>query len=104
MIPKAPFARLVREILSGVNSNMVKSKATDETDKYRVTPQCLMALQEAAEAYLVDLFEATQYAAVHGKRITIMCASFCSPAFVCIVQMVIQTCSISAHRRNGATV
>lgn len=34
-----------------------------------------MALQEAAEAYLVSLFEDTNLAAIHAKRVT-MCVSF----------------------------
>ena len=33
-----------------------------------------MALQEAAEAYLVSLFEDTNLAAIHAKRVT-MCVS-----------------------------
>ena len=32
----------------------------------------LTAIQEAAEAYLVSLFEDTQLCAVHAKRVTIM--------------------------------
>jgi histone H3/H4 len=31
-----------------------------------------MALQESAEAYLVSLFEDTNLAAIHAKRVTIM--------------------------------
>ena len=31
-----------------------------------------MALQEAAEAYLVGLFEDTNFCAIHAKRVTIM--------------------------------
>jgi histone H3 len=32
----------------------------------------LLALQESAEAYLVGLFEDTNLAAIHAKRVTIM--------------------------------
>ena len=31
----------------------------------------MMALQEAAESYLVQLFENTNLAAIHAKRVTI---------------------------------
>lgn len=36
----------------------------------RAKPCCVM--QEAAEAYLVGLFEDTNLAAIHAKRVTIM--------------------------------
>ena len=34
--------------------------------------QALFALQEAAEAYLVGLFEDTNLCAIHAKRVTII--------------------------------
>jgi len=37
-----------------------------------------MALQEAAEAYLVSLFEDTNLAAIHAKRVTMYVNSFLS--------------------------
>jgi histone H3 len=37
----------------------------------RFQSSALAALQEAAEAYLISLFEDTNLAAIHGKRVTI---------------------------------
>uniref|UniRef100_A0A914BVE5 Histone H2A/H2B/H3 domain-containing protein n=1 Tax=Acrobeloides nanus TaxID=290746 RepID=A0A914BVE5_9BILA len=59
LIPKAPFYRLVREI------------AMDLKPHVKIQGKAILALQEAAETYLTNLFEDTQLAAVHGKRVTI---------------------------------
>ena len=40
--------------------------------KIRVTPMALKAIQEAAEAYLINLLEDTNLCAIHVKRVTIM--------------------------------
>jgi len=61
LIPKLPFSRLIREIA-------VKVCSAD----MRFQSAAIMALQEAAEAYLVTLFEDTVLCAVHAKRVTIM--------------------------------
>ena len=37
-----------------------------------LTPATVLALQEAAEAYLVRLFEDTNLCAIHAMRVTIM--------------------------------
>ena len=42
----------------------------------RVSSNALLALQEAAEAYLVGLFEDANLCAIHGKRVTIMKKDF----------------------------
>ena len=60
LIRKLPFSRLVREI------------AQDFKTDLRFQPQAIGALQEAAEAYLVGLFEDTNLCAIHAKRVTIM--------------------------------
>ena len=60
LIRKLPFSRLVREI------------AQDFKTGLRFQPQAVGALQEAAEAYLVGLFEDTNLCAIHAKRVTIM--------------------------------
>ncbi|WAQ92679.1 hypothetical protein PtA15_17A161 [Puccinia triticina] len=53
------FQRLVREI------------AQDFKTDLRFQSSAVMALQESAEAYLVGLFEDTNLAAIHAKRVTI---------------------------------
>jgi histone H3 len=55
-----PFQRLVREI------------ATEYKSDLRFQSQAVFALQEAAEAYMVGLFEDTNLCAIHAKRVTIM--------------------------------
>ena len=57
---KLPFQRLVREI-AGDFKNDLRFQAT-----------AIVALQEATEAYMVSLFEDTNLAAIHAKRVTIM--------------------------------
>ena len=60
LIRKLPFQRLVREV------------AQDCKNDLRFQSSAVMALQEAAEAYLVSLFEDTNLCAIHAKRVTIM--------------------------------
>ena len=60
LIRKLPFQRLVREI------------AQDFKTDLRFQSAAVTALQEASEAYLVGLFEDTNLAAIHTKRVTIM--------------------------------
>ena len=59
LIRRLPFQRLVREI------------AQDYKWDLRFQATAVMALQEAAEAYLVHLFEDTNLCALHAKRVTI---------------------------------
>jgi histone H3 len=61
LIRRLPFARLVREI----QQSMMK-------EQYRWQGTAILALQEASEAHLVQLFEDANYCAIHGKRVTIM--------------------------------
>jgi histone H3 len=60
LLRKMPFQRLVREITQ-------KYK-----DDIRFQSAAIAALQEAAEAYLVGLFEDTNLIALHARRVTIM--------------------------------
>ena len=59
LICKLPFQHLLHEILQGFGVG------------FRVTPAMMMALQEAAEAYLVQLLEDLKLCAIHAKHITI---------------------------------
>jgi histone H3 len=67
LIRKGPFQRLVKEITQG----MKDSNGLLLSD-YRWQSTALMAIQEASEAYLVNLFEDTNLCALHAKRVTIM--------------------------------
>jgi histone H3 len=60
LIRKLPFQRLVREI------------AQDFRNDLRFQGSAVLALHEAAEAFLVGLFEDTNLCAIHAKRVTIM--------------------------------
>ena len=60
LIRRLPFQRLVREI------------AQDYKGRLNFASGAILALQEAAEAYLVGLFEDTNLCAIHAKHITIM--------------------------------
>ena len=59
LIRKMPFARLVREIAQDFKSDL------------RFQREAIAALQEAAEAYLVGLFEDTNLCCIHARRVTI---------------------------------
>ena len=60
LIRKLPFQRLVREIAQQELKNDIRFQST-----------AILALQEAAEAYLVGLFEDTNLCAIHANRVTI---------------------------------
>ncbi|KAI1704843.1 core histone h2A/H2B/H3/H4 domain-containing protein [Ditylenchus destructor] len=60
LVRKLPFQRLVREIAQEFKADV------------RFQSSSVLALQEAAEHYLVGLFEDTNMCAIHAKRVTIM--------------------------------
>ena len=80
LIRKLPFQRLVREIAQNIVLPPLPAGGTvtrnvtyaNDTQALRFQSSAVMALQEAAEAYLVGLFEDTNLAAIHAKRVTIM--------------------------------
>ena len=61
LLRKLPFARLVKEI-----------QGSFVVQPYRWQAPALLALQEAAEAHLVGLFEDSNLCAIHGGRVTLM--------------------------------
>ena len=63
LIRKLPFKKLVKEIAIEFNSII---------SNIRFQATAMLALQEAAEAYLVGLFEDTNLCAIHAKCVTIM--------------------------------
>lgn len=73
LMRKLPFNRLVREISEDF-------KIAGERPRFQSS--AIMALQEAAEYYLIRLFEDTQTACIHAKRVTI------SPADMRLVRLI----------------
>ena len=61
LLRRLPFARLVREIQMSMSKTPCRWQGT-----------AILALQEAAEAHLIGLFEDANLCALHGKRVTIM--------------------------------
>lgn len=59
LIRKLPFQRVVREIASEFRPDT------------RFQSSAILALQQAVEAYLVGLFEDSNLAALHAKRVTV---------------------------------
>lgn len=59
VIPRAPFVKVVKEIAS-------------DFGEFRFQDAAIEALRQAAEAYMVGVFEDTNLLAIHAKRQTIM--------------------------------
>jgi histone H3/H4 len=63
LIPRAPFLRLVKEIANDCHLG---------DSGLRFHKPAVEALQEAAEAFLCQLFTEANLAAIHARRVTIM--------------------------------
>ncbi len=61
LIRKAPFQCLVRKIALKLGKSDLQMQST-----------AVLALQEAAEYFMVDVFSNTNLCAMHGKHVTIM--------------------------------
>ncbi|KAJ3259881.1 hypothetical protein HDU77_001601 [Chytriomyces hyalinus] len=62
LLRKLPFQKVVREVLTQFT--------VDKTFEFQTS--AVLCLQEAAEAYLVHLFQDANLCAIHAKRVTIM--------------------------------
>ena len=60
LLRRRPFSYLVREIAQDYRSDL------------RFQASAIVALQEASETYLTELFEDTNLLAIHARRVTIM--------------------------------
>nr|ART33458.1 histone H3 variant 2 [Alexandrium pacificum] len=82
LIQKVNFQRVVREICLQVCEHrraqaekqpaLGGAEGVERGTSVRFESQALLALQEAAEAFLVGLFEDANLCAVHAKRVTVM--------------------------------
>ncbi|KAJ1551866.1 centromeric DNA-binding histone H3-like protein cse4 [Cladochytrium tenue] len=66
LIAKLPFARVVREVTMELTQDFTDGAS------WRYQSAAIMALQEAAEAFLTHLFEDANLCAIHARRVTIM--------------------------------
>ena len=63
LIRRAPFDHLVRDLVQNLQCG---------GHKLRILPAVIAALQEAAEVYLLLLFEDTNLCTIHAKHVTIV--------------------------------
>ena len=71
MIRRLPFQRLVREIAQEITGGSWNTRNGIPYSIFNFRAAAIKAIQVAAEAYLVDLFEDTNLCASHAKRVTI---------------------------------
>ncbi len=72
LIPRSSFSRVVREVHDEVAYEFNRyHRGRERMQATRWSPQAIEAIQEAAEAYIVNLFDDTNLAAIHAKRVTI---------------------------------
>uniref|UniRef100_A0A1B6JIL7 Core Histone H2A/H2B/H3 domain-containing protein n=2 Tax=Homalodisca liturata TaxID=320908 RepID=A0A1B6JIL7_9HEMI len=64
LVPRLPFARLVREI-------MMEMHPVGQ-EPYRIQTSALEALQEFSELYMSQFFEDAVLCAIHARRVTLM--------------------------------
>ena len=74
LIRKAPFQRLVREIMEELPLRYIlpKFRQYHDNEPLRIQSIALLALQEAAEAFMIRFFEDCNECCIHAKHVTIM--------------------------------
>lgn len=78
VLQKAPFQRLVREICEGLHEKQQEHALRENPDHQhepfhlKFHADALQCLQEAAESFMVSIFEDSNLCAIHTKRITVM--------------------------------
>lgn len=76
LIPRAPFWRLAREVLSTVSTTAdrwsVQASGLGGGVPAALPARRIEALREAAEAFMVGLFEDSNLCAIHANLVTIM--------------------------------
>jgi histone H3 len=73
LLRKAPFQRIVRQVINeSVKVKDALEGSTLQPSDIRFQGAAMLALQEAAEAFLVGVFEDSNLCAVHAKRVTVM--------------------------------
>ncbi|KAK4386576.1 histone H3.2 [Sesamum angolense] len=70
--PRKQLATKAARKSAPATGGLVREIAQDFKTDLRFQSSAVAALQEAAEAYLVGLFEDTNLCAIHAKRVTIM--------------------------------
>lgn len=75
IIPRLPFARMVRETLQNVSKDNDHQNGGGDggetSTTKRITVQALLALQESSELYLTQLMEDAYRITLHRKRVTL---------------------------------
>ncbi|XP_022224627.2 histone H3-like centromeric protein cid [Drosophila obscura] len=74
LIPRLPFARLVRELIMNF---------TGSTSPFKVTTGSLEALQTAAEMYITQRFQDAYLLTLHRSRVTLEVRDMALMAFLC---------------------
>lgn len=71
LIPKISFGRVAKEVAQDMAQEIHMDHGKLSKDNVRFQTTALAAVQEAAEAFIVNQMEETNLCAIHAKRVTI---------------------------------